>query len=135
MYKDKEERNFRIKIILSAVGLLVAVTLMIVINFLGEDLIWVFYPSLLAGMLFGVGTCIYLSDAWDPELLTMKKKGEDSKKTIPWVWGPPLGVLVGNIIASFFGNGVRNMLMGLFFGWFYLTVIFSIVQVWRYRPK
>ncbi|MAT96291.1 MAG: hypothetical protein CL608_04040 [Anaerolineaceae bacterium] len=131
----KEERRFRKSMILLAMGIMIVFTIGIILNLVSNDLIWVFYPSLLAGMLFGVGTCIYLASAWDPKLLAMKKKEDGSKKSISWVWGPPLGVLVGNIIASFLGNGFRNMLMGVLLGWFYLSLTYIIIQVWRHRPK
>ncbi len=121
--------------ILLAIGLMVFFTIGIIINYLGDDLTWVFYPSFLVGMLFGLGTCIYLADAWDPELLTMKRKKQDSKKSIPWTWGAPLGVLVGNIVAKFLGNDFRNMLVGVWVGWFLMTLFYIIIQVWRYRPK
>ena len=131
----EEERKFRKNMILLAMGVMIIFTVGIMLNFFGNDLIWVFYPSLLVGMLFGVGTCIYLASAWDPELLAMKRKADGSKKSISWVWGLPLGVLVGNILARYFGNGFRNMLMGVLLGWFFLTLTYTVIQVWRYRPK
>jgi hypothetical protein len=46
-----------------------------------------------------------------------------------------LGVLVGNIIAKYLGNDVRNIFMGVIIGWFDVCLIYSIIQVWRHRPK
>ncbi len=132
----KEDIKFRKKAILLGILVLAMFTGMLVVNFLGGDIVWVFYPSFVIGILFGVTTCIYLSEIWDPELLALKKStGSSSQKSVSWWWGPPLGVLVGNIIAQFLGNGVRNLFMGLFFGWFYIVSVYIIVEAWRHRPK
>lgn len=132
----KEELKFRRNIILAAIFLLVLFTGIIAVNFLDGDLVWIFYPSFVIGVLFGTTTCIYLSEIWDPGILALKKSpGNTSSKKISWWWGPPLGVLVGNIIAQFLGSGFRNLFMGLFIGWLYIVLGYIIVEVWRHRPR
>jgi hypothetical protein len=131
-----EEKKLTRQIILLMIGLIAIFTGILALNFSDDDIVWMFYPSTIVGILFGIATCIYLSEAWDPENLTMKQPSTRAiKSRISWHWGAPLGVLAGNIAAQFLGNEIRNLFMGLFYGWFYLVTIYMIVQVWRHRPK
>jgi hypothetical protein len=133
----EEEKRFRRQMILLAIGLLAFFTGVIALNFFDGDIVWTFYPSALAGIFLGIKTCIYLSEAWDPENLAMKESSvlTNTESRIPWHWGAPLGVLAGNIVAQFLGNEIRNLFMGLPIGWFCVVLVYSIVQVWRHGPK
>jgi hypothetical protein len=132
----QRELKFRKNIILMLVFLLALFTTIILVNFLQGDLIGIFYASFVIGIVFGFASCLYLMEIWDPKQLTIKKQtSNDQGKKLSWFWAPPLSVLVGNIIAQFMGNDIRNVLMGLLFGWFYTVIIYTGIQVWRYRPK
>lgn len=132
----KEELKFRRNIILLLLFLLIVFSLGIISNVLLGALTKLFYPSFAIGLVFGIASCLYLSEIWDPKLLALKKQPKNSsKRHASWFWAPPLGVLVGNIIAQFLGNDIRNLLIGLLLGWFYMVIIYTGIQVWRYRPK
>lgn len=129
----EDESKFRKKLILGVIAILGMFTGIISLDYLNGSLTWPFYPGFIIGGLFGAAYSLYLSEVWDPQLLTMKRNSKETR--ISWKWGPPLGVLAGNIVARFWGGEVADLLSGLLFGWLYFLFSYFAIQVWRHRPR
>jgi hypothetical protein len=97
-----------------------------------DKLIWTFYPGLFVGIILAVLTCMSISEQWDPKTLSPKPSVQNKSQGAPWTWGPPLGVLTGNIVVQFFGDGFQDLIWGVTVGWLCLLFSYLIIQVWRY---
>ncbi|VAW43025.1 hypothetical protein MNBD_CHLOROFLEXI01-3263 [hydrothermal vent metagenome] len=94
----------------------------------------IFYWGLLVGVVFGIGTCIYLAEAWDPIGL-QPTNPNTSKASWNLLWVVPLGVFAANILSNFISDVVGGLLLGCLFSWLEITFGYLIIQAWRYRPK
>lgn len=130
---DKEDLKIRRQGVL-VVGVILAIfTGVLFLNNFYDTWTWFFYPSLIIGVIFGIAFCIYLGTVWNPETLAMRPSKTESR--INWLWGPPLGVLIANIIAHLFGKEINDIVFGITAGWLYTIFIYLAVQSWRHRPK
>ncbi|VAW36394.1 hypothetical protein MNBD_CHLOROFLEXI01-922 [hydrothermal vent metagenome] len=94
----------------------------------------IFTWGLLVGIVFGLGTCIYLAEAWDPIGL-QPTSSSTSKASWNLLWVVPLGALAANILSRFLGQEITYLLMGCIFAWLEITIGYFVIQAWRYRPK
>lgn len=68
--------------------------------------------------------------------MTAKESHQGHEKNSKgWMWGPPLGVLVANVIIQLFGREIIVFVGGLTFGWLFMVFVLPAFQVWRHRPK
>ena len=94
----------------------------------------IFYWGILVGVIFGIGTCIYLAEAWDPVGL-QPTNPNTSKASWNLLWVVPAGVVAANILPDLLGDVVGGLLLGSLFSWLEITFGYLIIQAWRYRPK
>ncbi len=92
------------------------------------------FSGLPVGILFGVGTCLLISEKWDPVHLR-PKGGKNPHVNTRWQWSIPLGVLAANIIVNFFDSIIADLIAGVVGGWLYITLGYIAFQVWRHRTK
>lgn len=94
----------------------------------------IFYWGIPVGIIFGIGTCIYLAEAWDPVGL-QPTNPNTSKASWKLLWVVPAGVVAANILPDLIGDVVGGLLLGCLFSWLEITFGYLIIQAWRYRPK
>jgi hypothetical protein len=123
------EENRKLGII-GGIGLLVVLIFLTIVT----DNSQLFFWGLPIGVIFGVATSVYLSEAWDPHLL---KPTNPNTKKASWklLWVVPLGVLAANLLPRFLGEEIGQLLSGCTFAWIIVTFGYFIIQAWRYRPK
>lgn len=135
---QNDDREKRKKIVLVAVGMSLMFLILFVIANPNE---WTLYPGLLLGSLLGTYIGYSLGKRVDFEKLQAKypygidHQTELTGKQHSWKWAIPLGVLVGNLTAYYFGSLTIMFLSGLLAGLICTPFIYLAVQVWRYRPK
>lgn len=123
----EENRKF---VIVGGIGLLVVLTFLTVVT----DNSPMFFWGLPIGIVFGVATCLYLSEAWDPYML--EPTNPNTKKASGnLLWVVPLGVLAANLASRFLGDEIGQLLSGCAFAWIIVTFGYFVIQAWRYRPK
>lgn len=93
-----------------------------------------FYWGLLVGVVFGIGTCIYLAEAWHPVGL-QPTNPSTSKASWNLLWVVPLGVVAANILSDFVGDVIGGLLLGCLFSWLEITMIYFVFQLWWHRPR
>lgn len=94
----------------------------------------IFYWGMLVGILFGIGTCIYLAEAWDPVSLQPTNPNTSKASWKLW-WVVPLGVVAANILPDLLGDVLGGLLLGCLFSWLEITFGYLIIQAWWHRPK
>lgn len=107
---------------------LFAITILLVYGGLSSE----FYWGIPIGIMFGIAMCIYLSETWDPYLLS-PKNSNTKKASLGIVWVVPLGVFVANLLSSFLDEKIGMILTGSIITWIYITFAYFIIQAWRYR--
>ena len=124
------EQNRKIVILIGPFLLLIFTY--IIFNVTSESIIsrW----GLLCGAVFGLGTCIYLEEAWDPVGLEPVNP-RTSKAGWHLLWVIPLGALAANVLSRMLGQEIQYLLMGCIFSWLEITFGYFVIQAWRYRPK
>jgi disulfide bond formation protein DsbB len=98
---------------------------------------WTAYPGWLIGIVLGIfigysfGKTVDFEKMQpkDPNIREMQKQPQNKKK--PWVLAIPLGIVVGNLIARFFGNEVNSFISGVLAGLFCATIGYITIQVFR----
>ena len=127
------EENRRATILI-ATALLFAFFVIYITQLAVGYIVYTFYWGLPLGLLFGLATCLYLSETWDPELLEpTNPKTEKTSFRILWV--VPLSVIVARIISQYTNEKVDYLIFGSIFAWIFVTLTYMIIQAWRYRPK
>ena len=124
------EQNRKIGIFASS--LLMILFTYIIVNGASESA--TFQWGLLCGTVFGLGTCIYLAEAWDPVSLEPTNPST-SKASWNLLWVVPLGALVANVLSRILGQEIQYLLMGCIFSWLEITFGYFVIQAWRYRPR
>lgn len=124
------EQNRKIGII-SISFVLIIVTGFII---LGSSMSAIFRWGLLVGVVFGIGMCVYLAEAWDPVGL-QPTNPNTSKASWNLLWVVPLGVIAANILSKLVSDVIGGLLLGSLLSWVEITLGYLIIQAWRYRPK
>lgn len=133
-----DDREKRKKFILIAIGMSLMFLSIIIIASPSE---WTLYPGLLLGALLGTYIGYLLGKRVDFEKMQAKEPYRVSHQTNlngeqkSWKWAIPLGVLVANISAYYFGSLTMMFLSGLIAGLICAPFLYLAVQFWRYRPK
>ena len=121
------------------IGLVSGTVLITIITCFGVLIVYrsdstIFYWGMLVGVVFGLGTCVYLADAWDPISL-QPTNPRTSKASWNLLWVVPLGIIAANILSNLVGDVIIGLLLGCLFAWLEITLGYAIIQAWRYRPK
>ncbi len=92
-----------------------------------------FYWGNAIGIVFGVGTWVYLSEAWDP--VNLKTTG--NRKQADWrvLWVVPFSVVLTRVLDNWISDEISDLLLGAALTWVSLTMGYMVFQAWRYRPK
>ena len=122
----EEERKF---VIVGGIGLLGTLTFLLLV----VDKTFTFFWGLPIGLLFGIATWFYLSEAWDPCLLEPTNPSTE-KAALNLLWVVPLGVIAANILTEVLSNEVGQLLSGCAFAWIQVAFGYIIIQAWRHRP-
>lgn len=85
-----------------------------------------FYWGIPVGIIFGIGMCIYLAQAWDPINL-QPSNPKTSKASWSLWWVVPLGIVAANILPDLVGEVIGGLLLGCIFAWLEITMIYFIV--------
>ena len=93
-----------------------------------------YYWGLLIGIVFGIGMCVYLAEAWDPNAL-QPTNPTTSRASWNLLWVIPLGVFAANILSDVVGEVVGALLLGCIFSWLEVTMIYFVFQLWWHRPR
>ncbi|MEZ4591354.1 MAG: hypothetical protein R3D55_09450 [Chloroflexota bacterium] len=120
------------KIVVFIGPLLLLLFTYIIVNGSSESV--VFQWGLLCGAVFGLGTCVYLAEAWDPVNLAPTSPST-SKASWNLLWIVPLGALAANILSRILGQEIQYLLMGCIFAWLEITFGYFVIQAWWHRPK
>lgn len=83
--------------------------------------------SMPVGIILGIATCWYISTSYSYDLTTQKLK--PTKTDAPFantngLWGPPLGVLLANIISRFLGPVIASFVFECTGVWLLITIGF-----------
>lgn len=93
----------------------------IVLNyFLGELTLAFFYGGFV-GLILGIATCLYLANAYDLTTMHPKDPNAPLANSRGYI-GALLGVLAANLIISFFGKEVQNLIAGCTVVWLFITM-------------
>jgi hypothetical protein len=117
------------------VALLFAICITLTIPFMFGTITSSFFWGLPIGILFGVGTCVYLGETWDP--VNLRPKNPSASQVdgrIIWV-APIAGVLLSNLLTEFLPLVINNLILGTFLPWIFVTTGYVVVQALRHRPR
>lgn len=123
------EQNRKVALITGTVGLII-LTLITIFTENSPT----FYWGIPVGIVFGIGMCIYLAEAWDPVGL-QPTNPNTSKAGWNILWVVPLGIVAANILPDLVGDVIGGLLLGCLFSWLEITMIYFVFQLWWHRPK
>lgn len=87
--------------------------------------------SIPLGIILGVVTCLFASNYYD--LKTWKPKDPNAAfADTNGLWGPPLGVLIANIVSRFFGEFVTAFVLVCTGVWLLITIGFVVFHSCRH---
>ena len=121
-------------VILGFIALLTMFFVIYITQVIAGYMVNTFYWGLSLGLLFGLVTCLYLNEAWDPEFLEPTNP-ETEKASMRLLWVVPLGTVTASITAKYFSVNITYLLSGIIFSWLSITIGYMAIQAWRYRPK
>ncbi|VAW30022.1 hypothetical protein MNBD_CHLOROFLEXI01-5242 [hydrothermal vent metagenome] len=126
------EQNRKIALITGTLGLSIITGFIVLIAQNSDSAI--FYWGLIVGVIFGIGMCVYLAEAWDPVGL-QPTNPNTSKANWNILWVVPLGIVAANILSNFVSDVIGGLLLGCLFSWLEITMIYFVFQLWWHRPK
>jgi hypothetical protein len=132
----KLDRNL-VWIPIAAILLMLLISVGYIYDFFMKQLPWTFYPGFILGVvLIGIPSYRYIMKIWDPATLSAKEPHQGhGKNSKGWMWGPPLGVLVANVIIQLFGREIIVFVGGLTLGWLSMVFVLPAFQVWHHCEK
>lgn len=130
-FMDSFERKF---IVFGTIGVIGFFAIFILINRLLGEITRAFYWGLPVGFIFGISTCLLISETWDPVYLRPKKVSNTQGGRLVY-WAVPIGVLMANILTRIFNQEVIDFVLSITLAWLFITLGYIALQVWRHSPK
>ncbi len=89
----------------------------------------IFLWGIPSGILFGIGTCMYLSKAWDPvNLRPTSSKTRKADLRLLWIVIPG-GVVLSELLPPLLGEEITSLIISCVGSWFILTLGYVVVKV------
>ena len=121
-------------VVFGTIGVISFFAFFIMVNRMLGEITQTFYWGLPLGVGFGIATCFFLAETWDPVYLRPKKPGNaQGRKSVSWA--VPIGVLVANIVARIFNQETVDFVLGITLAWLFVTLGYIAFQVWRNSPE
>lgn len=93
-----------------------------------------FYYGMPVGIIFGIGTWIYLSNTWDP--INLRPKNSKSSANLRFLWLViPGSIVLSRVLPQLIGQEMTSLFMGVVLTWLFLTVGYALTRVWWHRPR